>query len=57
MVEELFGPSRHNARIVIEQQRSDARLAPAPADPPDLPGPVPFVKVEEPAVPDERNSR
>ena len=37
MIEELFGPTRHQARIEVEAQRRLARPVPAPTDPPDLP--------------------
>ena len=37
MVEELFGPTRHRARIEIEAQRSQAEPSPAPTDPPERP--------------------
>jgi hypothetical protein len=37
MIEELFGPTKHQARIEVEAQRSLARPVPAPTDPPDLP--------------------
>jgi len=37
MVEEMFGPTKHQARIEVEAQRSLARPVPAPTDPPDLP--------------------
>lgn len=36
MIEELFGPTKHQARIEIEAQRSLARPVPAPTNPPDL---------------------
>jgi hypothetical protein len=40
MIEELFGPTKHQARIEVEAQRSLARPVPAPTDPPpDLPEP------------------
>ena len=38
MVEELFGPTRHQARIEIEQQKGLAQPAPAPGDPPEREG-------------------
>lgn len=41
LVEELFGPSRHEARIMMEEQQRVGRLAPAPTDPPELPEPDP----------------
>jgi hypothetical protein len=34
--EELFGPTKRDARIVVEQQRRVGRRAPSPTDPPDL---------------------
>jgi hypothetical protein len=36
--EELYGPTRHQARIEVEAQRRVGRPAPAPTDPPELPG-------------------
>jgi hypothetical protein len=36
LVEELFAPSRHQARMEIEAQRRVSRPAPAPTDPPNL---------------------
>jgi hypothetical protein len=41
MIEELFGPTKHQARIEVEAQRRLARPVPAPTDPPDLPEPGP----------------
>jgi hypothetical protein len=41
MVEELFGPTKHQARIEVEAQRRLARPVPAPTDPPDAPEPHP----------------
>ena len=41
IVEELFAPSRHQARVVMEAQQRAAEPVPAPADPPDLPPSVP----------------
>jgi hypothetical protein len=41
MVEELFGPTKHQARIEVEAQRRLARPVPVPTDPPDLPAPDP----------------
>jgi hypothetical protein len=37
VIEELFGPTRHQARIEVEAQRRLARPVPAPTDPPELP--------------------
>jgi hypothetical protein len=48
MVEELFGPSRHDARVVQEAQQLVGEPVPAPSDPPDLPGSARFVRVEGP---------
>ncbi|MGZ4595776.1 MAG: hypothetical protein ACXV3V_02520 [Actinomycetes bacterium] len=39
VIEELYGPSRHQARIEVEQQRRLAQPSPAPTDPPQLPEP------------------
>jgi hypothetical protein len=50
MVEELFGPSRHEARVVQEAQRLAAEPVPAPGDPPDLPASREFVRVEGPPL-------
>ena len=41
VIEELYGPSRHQARIEVEQQRRLARPSPAPTDPPEQPEPRP----------------
>jgi len=41
LVEELFGPTRHQARIEVEAQRRLARPVPAPTDPPELSEPGP----------------
>ena len=40
LVEELFGPTKHQARIEVEAQRRLARPVPAPTDPPELPSPT-----------------
>ena len=34
--EEIYGPTKHEARIEVEAQRRIGKPAPAPADPPDL---------------------
>jgi hypothetical protein len=36
LVEELFGPTKHQARIEMEAQRRLAQPVPAPTDPPEL---------------------
>jgi hypothetical protein len=35
VIEELYGPSRHEARTQVEERQQAARPAPAPTDPPD----------------------
>lgn len=37
VIEELYGPSRHQARMEVEEQRRLAEPAPSPTDPPELP--------------------
>lgn len=37
--EELYGPSRHEARIEMEEQKRVERPSPSPTDPPELPAP------------------
>ena len=39
--EEIFAPTRHQARTEIQAQSRAVRPAPAPTDPPDLEGPGP----------------
>ncbi|HEX6937348.1 MAG TPA: hypothetical protein VF227_12580 [Actinomycetes bacterium] len=39
VIEELYGPSRHQARMEVEEQRRLAGPAPSPTDPPELPPP------------------
>jgi hypothetical protein len=41
MLEELFGPTKHQARIEVEAQRRLAQPVPAPTDPPELSEPDP----------------
>lgn len=50
VIEELYGPSRHQARMEVEEQRRLAEPAPSPTDPPELPP-------EGPAAPGRTPSR
>jgi hypothetical protein len=50
MLEELFGPTKHQARIEVEAQRRLAQPVPAPTDPPDL-------AESDPAAPDRPRGR
>jgi hypothetical protein len=36
VVEELYGPTRHQARLDVEEQRRAAAPIPAPTDPPEF---------------------
>lgn len=44
VAEELWGPSKHDARVVVEAQQRVGAPAPAPADPPDLAASLPSVQ-------------